>query len=241
GGLFIRMTRAEGSEYVLVAFLRKDGLEAELGDPLLPPALADCGIRVLPALERPRTGGVPRAALVVADPAGPCSEERFTNGVECLARHEHDELPVQVSLPAGRERAFPWLRSRSGRARHPRNTRTSCSTSTWTTSSRFSPRPSRTGPARGRVGSSCCARAPSSDVTTTSRQNCSWRSVRRRPGSLFGSISWERPRTPARSSCCGSRSATGSPSSPGFRTVVWTSSSSTSSPLHRRRNAAVLR
>ena len=76
-----------------------DGFEAQLGDSLLPPPLADGGRRIDSAFERARALRVPGAAFVVADAARARGEERVADDVEGFARDEDDELPVQVSLP----------------------------------------------------------------------------------------------------------------------------------------------
>src|SRR5215211_6748259 len=72
-------------------------LEAELGHALLPPPLSDRRIRRLAAEKRPRARGIPRAALVVADP--PCTgrEDCVADCVERVLRDKDDELP-----PTGR-------------------------------------------------------------------------------------------------------------------------------------------
>ena len=93
------MRSAERGENGVLAFLGEHGLEPQLGDALLPPPLADRGRGVGAALEGACPLGVPGAALVVADSAGPRSEERIANDVERLARDEDDELAVQVRLP----------------------------------------------------------------------------------------------------------------------------------------------
>ena len=66
----------------LVELLGIDGLEAELGDALLPPALPDARARAFTAAEGPRALRVPRTALVIADAAGPRGKESVANRVE---------------------------------------------------------------------------------------------------------------------------------------------------------------
>src|SRR5688572_12484581 len=86
-----------------LALFRVDGLEPQLGDPLLSPTLPDRRVGALASEERPRPFRVPGAPLVIADP--PCAgrEERVAYGVERLRRHEHDELPVhRLTLPQSR-------------------------------------------------------------------------------------------------------------------------------------------
>src|SRR5207253_9608470 len=73
---------------------------------------------VPPPEERACPLRVPRAALVVADPARPCAEQRFANPVERLGRHEHDELAVHardLTRPPS-ETARPHAASEGGRA-----------------------------------------------------------------------------------------------------------------------------
>src|SRR5437764_15202539 len=88
------MRRAMGGGALGVPVRREDGLEPQLGDALLPAGPSHRGVGALTAEERPRPLGVPRAALVVADPPRPGVEERPANGVEGLAGHEDDEFPV---------------------------------------------------------------------------------------------------------------------------------------------------
>jgi hypothetical protein len=82
----------------VVQLLGVDGFEAQFGDSLLPPALADRGRRVDSALERARSLRIPGTALVIADSARARGEERVADVVEGLARYEDDELAVQISL-----------------------------------------------------------------------------------------------------------------------------------------------
>jgi hypothetical protein len=84
------MRRAQRGDHGVVSFLREDGFEPELGDALLPPALADRRAGAVSAVEGSRAFGVPGAALVVADAAGAGIEERVSDGVEGLRRDEDD-------------------------------------------------------------------------------------------------------------------------------------------------------
>src|SRR5262245_59404396 len=76
----------------------EDGLQSELGNPLLPPAPPHRRARPFTAEERACSLGVPGAALVVADAPGPRCEEGITDRVESLAGDEDDELAVQMFL-----------------------------------------------------------------------------------------------------------------------------------------------
>ena len=62
-----------------------DGLETELGNTLLPPALADRRRRPFAAEVRAGSGRVPGAVLVLADPPGPRVEERRPHLSSALA------------------------------------------------------------------------------------------------------------------------------------------------------------
>ena len=73
-------------------FRRDDGLDPQLRRPLLLARRADCGLGPFAAEERAGSGGVPGAALVVADPAGSGGEHGVAGRVQRLLRHEPDEL-----------------------------------------------------------------------------------------------------------------------------------------------------
>src|SRR5207244_11339309 len=89
----------------------EDRLEPQLGDALLPPCLPHVRIGAGAAEERARAGRVPRAALVVADPARAGREERLTQRIQRFARDEDDELPVHrfPSLPGGKARLMATI------------------------------------------------------------------------------------------------------------------------------------
>src|SRR3954454_197107 len=88
--LLVRVRAAQRGDHLVVPVGREDRLEPQLGDALLPPRLADRRIGALAAAERSRPGGVPRAALVLADPSRAGLEEGFTNRIERLARDENN-------------------------------------------------------------------------------------------------------------------------------------------------------
>src|SRR5262245_444578 len=88
------MRVAERSDDGFLTLRGKNRLEPELGYALLPPRLPDGGRRTLAAEERACPFCVPRAALVVADPARASAEQRVAHGVERLARHKHDQFAV---------------------------------------------------------------------------------------------------------------------------------------------------
>src|SRR5207244_4120663 len=92
--LLVRVRAAEGADHLVVAVGRKDRLEAELRHALLAPGRADGGGGPLAAEEGAGSLRVPRAALVVADPAGTGLEHGLTDCVERLGRHEDDELAL---------------------------------------------------------------------------------------------------------------------------------------------------
>jgi hypothetical protein len=76
------MCVAERSDDGAVELLWVDGLETELGNAFLSPALADARARAFTAAEGPRALRVPRTALVIADAAGPRGKESVANRVE---------------------------------------------------------------------------------------------------------------------------------------------------------------
>jgi hypothetical protein len=76
------MRHSKRGHDAVVELLRVNGLETELGDALLPPALADARARAFTTAEGPRALRVPRTALVVADAAGPRGKESVANRVE---------------------------------------------------------------------------------------------------------------------------------------------------------------
>jgi len=71
---------------------RDDGLDAQLRDTLLPPPLPDRRIGLVTAQERARSGRVPGAPLVVADPTATGGEDGVAGGVERVLGDEPDEL-----------------------------------------------------------------------------------------------------------------------------------------------------
>ena len=92
------MRPAQCCDHFLLPFLWKDRLEPQLRDALLAPGLAARRGRSLAAEKRPCSLGVPGAVLVLADASGARLEEGIAHRVESLARNEHDELAVQVSV-----------------------------------------------------------------------------------------------------------------------------------------------
>src|SRR5512146_808264 len=92
------MCAPQRGHHFLLPLLWEHGLEPQLGDSLLASRRPDRRICSLAAEERSRPGGVPRAALVVADPARARLEERVAHFFERLARYEDDELAVQISV-----------------------------------------------------------------------------------------------------------------------------------------------
>src|SRR5579862_1951142 len=102
------MRAAQRRHDVALAVGREHRLEAELGDTLLHPTLADCRIRALAAEERARALRVPRAPLVVADPSRPRREQRIAHRVQRGGGNEDDELAVQAG--AGRSALSIWAR-----------------------------------------------------------------------------------------------------------------------------------
>src|ERR1051325_4732074 len=92
------MRLAQRRDHLVLAFLREDGLEAQLGDALLAAGLTERRVRPLPAEVGPGSLRVPGAALVVADASGACGKEGVAHGIECLARNEADERAVQVAV-----------------------------------------------------------------------------------------------------------------------------------------------
>ena len=73
---------------------RDDGLDPQLRERLLPPALAERRRGALAPEERARPRRVPGAALVVADAASTGLEHRRPGFVERLEGHEPDELHI---------------------------------------------------------------------------------------------------------------------------------------------------
>src|SRR5262245_43294602 len=86
------MRPAQGGNHLVVTVVGEDRLQAELRNALLPPTLADGRRRALAAEERPRALGVPRAALVLADPPGAGREDCVAHRVQSLRRDERHEL-----------------------------------------------------------------------------------------------------------------------------------------------------
>src|SRR5262245_41559533 len=90
------MRELERDDRITDPALRHHGLDPELRGALLPPALAERRTRALAAVERPYPGGVPRAALVVADAAASGLEHGVPGGVERLLGNEPDELDASA-------------------------------------------------------------------------------------------------------------------------------------------------
>src|SRR5439155_135353 len=82
----------QGRNHPAEALGRHDRLDAQLVHAFLVADLTDRRIGALAREERPGSGGVPRAALVPADPAAARDEDRVARLVERLARDEPDEL-----------------------------------------------------------------------------------------------------------------------------------------------------
>ena len=96
--LFVRVCRPQSVHGGVEALFGNDDLDAILVDAFLLPHLADCRIGALTGQERASPGRVPRAALVVADPAASGLEDRFACGVERLQWDEPDQLEAaQIS------------------------------------------------------------------------------------------------------------------------------------------------
>jgi hypothetical protein len=74
------------------ALFGNDDLDAILVDAFLLPHFADCRIGALAGQERARPGRVPRAALVVADPAAAGAEDGVARRVARVLGDEVDEL-----------------------------------------------------------------------------------------------------------------------------------------------------
>src|SRR5947207_3290565 len=102
------MRRSECRDDLLLELGRIHRLEPILGHALLATATPDGWVRAFPAEERPRPGRVPRAALVLADPAGTGFEHRRPHRIQRLLRNEHDELAVHVSLVRTRGTGAAW-------------------------------------------------------------------------------------------------------------------------------------
>src|SRR3954468_18101005 len=92
------MSLPQRCDHFVLLLLRKDGLEPQLGHALLAACLAECRARSLTTEKGPRALRVPGAVFVVADASGARLEESIAHRVEGFARHEHDELAVQVSV-----------------------------------------------------------------------------------------------------------------------------------------------
>src|SRR5687767_10002075 len=88
----------QGANDLVLQLRRIDGLETNLGHPLLPPFLTDCRSSSLAAEKRPGSVRVPGATLVRTDPACARGEHRVPHRVERVGRNEHDELSIHVSL-----------------------------------------------------------------------------------------------------------------------------------------------
>src|SRR5204863_692451 len=82
----------EGSDDLADELGGHDRLDPQLGDTLLLSHLPDRGVGALAGEERPGARGVPRAALVAADPTRARGERRRARPLERLARREPDEL-----------------------------------------------------------------------------------------------------------------------------------------------------
>src|SRR5206468_3610945 len=105
-GLFVRVRRPQRVDDLGQAFLREDRLEPYLRDALLSTLLADGRIGALAAEEGAGALGVPRAALVGADPARAGREDRVAHGIERFRRHEDDELPIHAGRPPAADAAL---------------------------------------------------------------------------------------------------------------------------------------
>ena len=92
------MRSAQRCDHVFLLLLRKDRLESQLRHALLAPGLPEGWVRSLAAEKGPRSLGVPRAVLVFADVSGARRKEGSAYRIESFARHEDDELAVQVSV-----------------------------------------------------------------------------------------------------------------------------------------------
>src|SRR5216683_1998760 len=92
------MRLAQRCDHFCLPLLREDGLESQLRDALLAPGLAVRRCRSFTAEECPRSLRVPGAVLVLADASGARLEEGSAHRIESFARHEDDELAVQVSV-----------------------------------------------------------------------------------------------------------------------------------------------
>jgi hypothetical protein len=97
--LLVGMRLAERGHDLVLAVGGIDGLEPELGDPLLSPPLSDRRRRSGSSQERAGSLGVPRAAFVRADASRPGGEEGLAYAVERFPGNEDDELanvPAQI-------------------------------------------------------------------------------------------------------------------------------------------------
>src|SRR5262249_27835927 len=103
-GLLVRMRRAQRAYHLRLVLDRVDGLEPQLRDALLLPALSDRRRRRRASEEGSRALGIPRAALVVADPPSPGCENSVAHRVERVGGDEDDEL-----APHGRHRIAPGM------------------------------------------------------------------------------------------------------------------------------------
>src|SRR3989442_15254633 len=92
------MRAAQRCDHFLLPVFGKHRLESQLCDALLATCLTEGRVRSFAPAEGPRSLGVPGAVLVVADAPGTRLEEGIAYRVESLARHEDDELAVQVSV-----------------------------------------------------------------------------------------------------------------------------------------------
>jgi hypothetical protein len=92
------MCTAQCCDHFLLPFFWKDCLEPQLRDALLAPGLTVRRTCAFAAEEGPRSLRVPGAVLVLADTSGARLEEGSAHRVESFARHEDDELAVQVSV-----------------------------------------------------------------------------------------------------------------------------------------------
>ena len=92
--LLVRMRLPESVDGRSESALGDDDLDAVLRHALLRAHLADGRIGALAREERAGAGGVPRAALVLADHTAAGGEDRFARRVPRRLRDEVDELQV---------------------------------------------------------------------------------------------------------------------------------------------------
>src|SRR5262249_22966771 len=96
--LFVGVRLEQRREDLLAAIDRDHGFDAQFGKTLLAPPLTDRRVRRFAAQEGARSGPVPRAALVIPDPAGTGSEDGVAGRIERFLGDEPNELVTQVAL-----------------------------------------------------------------------------------------------------------------------------------------------